>query len=817
MSTEAEKSTIPRLSVFLISAVALSYEILLTRLFAIIQWHHFAYMIISLALLGYGTSGTFLTIFKSSLKRNYEKAYIINVVLFGISILFCFLIAQQISFNAEEIFWDFHQVIRLFYVYITLMLPFFFAANAICLVFMWRGQSIAGVYAVDLVGAGVGSLLCVFLLIVLFPNNTLVALSVIGSIAALVAWWELKIPHPKWLLIILPAVLVPLAIPADWIELSMSPYKGLMQLLRVNGTRVIETKSGPLGLVHVVESPDLPLRYVPGMGINAGNEPPEQLAVFVDGDSMSAITRNKGDLNVFAYLDQLTSALPYHLIQPRQVLILGSGTGSDVLQAEYQGTPLIDAVELNPQIVGLMIKEFSEYTGGIYRKKNIHLSIAEARGYVAGTSKNYDIINIALLDAFGSSSAGLYALSENYLYTVEALQDYIDHLDSNGYVALTSWVKNPPRDTLKLFVTAVDALREHGLENPEQRLVLIRGWQTSTLLIKNGLVSPQDVEQVVRFCKSRNFDVVYYPGIKMSEVNIYNILPQPIFYQAVTAILSGKRSEFLDQYKFNLQPSTDDKPYFFDFLKWKLLPEVVAMADKGGLPLLEWGYVILIATLLQAVIASVVLIVLPLLFGGVRTEQAKPPVGKFTIFTYFFAIGLAFLFIEIAFIQKFTLFLHHPVYSISITLAVFLIFAGIGSSLSPAIVEKLSLRKSVIMAVSAIFLIGLIYSQMLDEVFLQLLHWNMLLKIIVSIVLIAPLAFFMGMPFPIAISCLDKGAPGLVPWAWAVNGCASVISAVLAMLLAVQYGFEFVVLAALALYLVAVVAFARLQKLNSVN
>ncbi|MGD8743310.1 MAG: hypothetical protein PVH46_07785 [Granulosicoccaceae bacterium] len=816
-STTATAQYVPRLSIALVSASALAYEIILMRLFSIAQWHHFAYMIISLALLGFGASGTFLSLVGARLLPYFRVSYLANIVLFGSTALLCYLLAEQVSFHPDEMLWDPQQALKLLLIYVLLALPFFFAANVIALALFRYREQITRVYAFDLFGAGLGSLGIVLLLFVFMPATSLQIISALSLAAAAVACRELRDstatirPAGKqWLLVLLVLLpILPFLAPKSWTAPVISPYKGLQQALQISGTQIIAEHSSPLGLLSVIESRHVPLRHAPGLSIHATTEPPPQLGVFTDGDAMTAITRDTGKREDFVYLDQLTWALPYHLGRPQRVLVLGAGGGSDVMQALYHGARHIDAVELNPQMASLVSRDYASFAGHLYEQPAVKLHLAEARGFVAGSADRYDLIQLAMLDAFAASSAGLYALSENYVYTVEALKEYLAHLRPGGYLVLSRWIKLPPRDTLKLFATSIEALKRSGVDSPEQQLILIRGWQTSTLLIKNGPVTAAELSTLREFCSARAFDVAYYPGMPANEANRYNILQQPYFYQAARA-LSGSESEtFLKDYKFDLQPSTDDRPYFFKFFKWQALPEILALRSQGGLPLLESGYLILAATLLQATLVSVVLILLPLWFFRRRALQAQGSTSRTKVLIYFFAIGLSFLFLEIAFIQKFILFLSHPLYAVAVVLTAFLVFAGLGSGYAKRLRSRHGSHRSAILAVTAIILLGVIYILLLDPVFATLRGLADPVKVAIAIGLIAPLSFSMGMPFPLALTDVGVGAPGLIPWAWAVNGCASVISAMLATLLAIHFGFTVVVILALILYGIAALSFPR--------
>ena len=792
-----------------ISASSLAYEVLLIRLFSIIQWHHFAYMIISLALLGYGVSGVFLAFNRNSLRKRFPVAVTANMLSFSLSVPICYALAQVIPFNPDEMLWTPVQLGYLFCLYLLLALPFFFAANVIGLSFYHYQSRVSAIYASDLIGAGTGSIGIILLLFLLFPERILAVLTGLGIVATLIVsnyCFREQYESKFW---ISSAVIIGLAATfamTGWMKLNVSPYKGEIQLLRIPGTHVTDRLTSPLGLISVVKSAVTPLRHAPGLSLNATVGPPEQLAVFTDADNMTTINRYDGDPNTVSYLDQTTSALPYHLQPLREVLILGAGTGSDVAQALFHATERIDAVELNPQVVALVKEKYAEFAGHIYQNPAVHLHIGEARGFVAASEKRYELINISLLDAFGASAGGLYALSENYLYTEQAIQAYLRHLTPGGYLSITRWIKMPPRDTLKLLATVVQASQNLKLKNPERRMVLIRSWQTSTLVVKNGDFSEQEIDNLKRFTSDRSFDLAYYSGITIDEVNRINILPQPYFYQAAVALLGDGGKAFIEDYKFNIEPATDDRPYFFHFFKWKTLPEILSLLGQGGVSLLESGYLLLIAALLQALLASLVLIVLPLRWGKDALGIQSGARSYRHVLIYFVCLGLAFLFVEIAFIQKFILILHHPLYAVTAVLSTFLVTAGGGSLFS----KKLSGNKAKVMIrwpIAGIVLFSVIYMLGFETLTSELLETSGASRLFFSILLIAPLGFFMGMPFPMGLSSLGQTNPALIPWAWGINGCASVVSAILATLIAMQFGFTFLIFFALMLYLIAVFNF----------
>jgi hypothetical protein len=484
----------------------------------------------------------------------------------------------------------------------------------------------------------------------------------------------------------------------------------------------------------------------------------------------------------------------------------------DVLQARYHQARRIDAVELNPQVVDLVQQVHAEFAGHLYSAPDVQLHIAEVRGFVSTSHEHYDLIQMALLDSFGAAAAGVHALHESYLYTVEALQAYLSHLRPGGFLAITRWLRLPPRDSLKLFAMALTALERAGAAHPAQQLALIRGWQTITLLVKHGEFTAADITNIQAFCDGRSFDVAYYPGMPAALANRYNILEAPYVFEGAMALVGDRRHEFIRRYKYDITPATDDRPYFFHFFRWRVLPEILALRGQGGLPLLEWGYLILIAALLQAMVVSAVLIVAPLWWRRRRTTSRA---YRCCIGGYFAALGLAFLFIEIAFMQRFILFLSHPLSAMAAVLCAFLVFAGLGSGYAARLMAHAQALphqptgRRVACAIAGIVSIVLLYLLLLGP----LLQWGQWLpqgvKMGLTLALIAPLAFCMGMPFPLGLAYVSSHTPELVPWVWGVNGCTSVLSAVLATILAIHYGFVVVVSLALTLYGLAALVFSR--------
>ena len=774
------------LSIGVLAGAALVYQVLLFRLLAIVQWHPFAAMIISLALLGHGAAGTALALAGRRLLPRFRAVYVTSASLFAFAVPACWAVAQRLPFNGLELAWSPGQLGWLTGLFLLLSLPFFLAACCFGLAFMRMRERIATLYAADLLGAGLGAAIATGLLFLLPAGDALRAAAIAGAVAAAL------LPAPGLARLALPALALisALILPPAWLAPRITEFKGLSRTMQIMGAEIEAEYSSPYSLLTIVRNDAIPFRHAPGRSLAAISEPPPQLAVFTDGDSMTALTAYDGRRESLAWLDETTTALPYHLLGRARVLVLGAGGGAEVLQALYHDAREIHAVELNPTLLELLRARLKD--------DRVRLHRGEARGFVRTDRSHYDLVQIAPLDSYGGSGAGVQAMAENFLYTVEALTDYYARLVPGGLLALTRWEKQPPRESLKLFATAVETLRALQAD-PARQLALIRGWQTSTLLIKKGALNNVDIGRIRVFCESRGFDPAWFPGIEPDEVNRHHRVPRTWLHDGAVALLGDGAQRFLDEYKFQITPATDDRPYFFHFFRWSLLPELLALRGQGGLTLLDTGYVVLVCTLALAVPLSLLLILTPLAaLGRPQQSEARTRSGF-----YFLCLGLVFLFVEIACMQRYGLFIGHPLFAAVAVLAGFLVFAGAGSFVASRLRDR---PRAPGWAAGGIVLLLLLQALALPPP--PGIVESMAARVALTLALIAPLAFLMGMPFPLGLARLAAESPAFIPWAWGINGCASVLSALLAALLAVHLGLRAVLLIATVLYAVAVLSWS---------
>lgn len=778
----------------------MAYEVLLMRLFSNVHWHHFAYMIISVALLGFGASGTFIAIKQVPLLRAYRTAYLASGAAFAISTWLCFLLAERFAFNTLEILWDPRQWLWLSLTYTVLALPFFFLANLFALSLQRFDGVIGRIYGADLLGAGFGAGSILVLLYVVPPSSALVAVTTLALIAWLVALIEIRPRHPTlWGATGLIAIAASWLAPGNVPPLVITPYKGLPQTLLIPGTRIIDEQSNPLAVISVVASADVPFRHAPGMSLSASAEIPPQLGVFSDGDGFSAITQYSGDTAELAYLDALTSALPYHLVTQPRTLVVGA-SGDAILQAVGGGAVQVDAVEINPLRNALLESRHADFYGWSHLAGRVQLHDADVRAWLTSAPTPYDLIVFPLDESSTAAGAGVHGLMEDFLLTEEALSLYWSRLTQRGALAITRWVKLPPRDELKVVNTALDVLAADGIADAAEHIALIRGWKTTTLLLTRSPIEPAGAAVIRGFAKTRSFDVVHYPGMSQTESNRFNRLAVPYYETGMRGLLGEDRAGFVQGYPFNIAPATDDRPYFFQFFRWSSLPTVLRLREVGGLSFFEWGYPVLVATLFQAILASAVLIVAPLLLRS-DGRRSITQAGRW-VAPYFALVGFAFMCVEMAFIQKLTLFLHHPVHAAATALSSILVFAGLGSRYAQTLGKLFGASPIIRGSTAWLAALLVIYLVVLPKLFEACLGWPLAAKLMVSLTVLAPAALLMGMPFPAGLARLARTHPAAVPWAWCINGCASVISAVAGTLAAVHWGFSTVLLIATTSYAV---------------
>jgi spermidine synthase len=788
----------PLLPIALISAAALAYELLLTRIFAIVHWHHLVATAISLALLGYGISGTFLTLAGERLKHHFQAAFVINIGLFSIAIVGCVWIAQRLPFDPQALLWDRRQAGWLAAMLGVLALPFFAAANCIGLALAtYRGQ-IPRIYGMDLLGAALGAVLLSIAVTLLHPADALYGLLMVSlALTAVTAWQQRWHPVPVALAALATAVVVG---GSNLIQVQPAAYKDLSRALATAGARIDHHRNSIGGVIDVLRNDTIPSRFAPGLSLHSGASLPAQMPVFIDGDAGGAITDHGTAFEEDVVLQEMLSALPYRLLDSPRVVAMGATLDHRLQQALVFGATRVTALEPDPQRLAVLCETYLRFNRQVCADPRVDWLQQTARGFAVQSSDTYDLISLTT----EADPGGLDALDIDYALTREALSAYLQRLDPDGMIVIEAPTRLPPALSLRLLATARSALQHSGFAAPQKHLAMIRGWQRFQLLIAPRPFDTRRQAQIRTFTERWGFDLVWLPDISPAETNRFQRLQRPVYFEAAARLLDADRQASEDP-AIDERPITDDRPFPHRVSLWQSLLKSVLRLDPVGLRQVDNALVVAAFTLLFAILSSLLLILSPLIVLR-RAKAPTAPALRLRAVGYFGLLGVAFLFTEIAWIQRLELFLDQPLYAAAIALTAFLMFAGLGSLWIQHFDDRRS-RQLLIPAVGVIGAYALAFTLTTPALLATAAAWSYPIRLLLAVALLAPLAFAMGIPFAAGLRRFGAISPDLIPWAWGINGCASVISAASAAVLAPEIGF-------LGLIAIAAVAYLVLPWLN---
>ncbi|MDZ7290360.1 MAG: hypothetical protein ONB44_11970 [candidate division KSB1 bacterium] len=785
--------------IFFLTCGALLFEISLIRLFSVAQWYHFAFLVVSIAMLGMGAAGSFLTVFPRW-RKHISSQHLSNLAfLFAAAVVISYAVSNRIPFDQQRISWDGYQFFYLLSYYCILSVPLFFVGLILSSVYARYSQIIGKLYFFDLFGAAVGS---VTVLIVCSLANGLGGLwsaAVCGLISSF-----LLAPGLMRMLAALAGVGLMAALwffaPAVF-TLRISEYKALSQLLTPAEAKIVHTEWTPTARIDLVQSPLV--HFAPGLSLRSIAGLPQQLGVVIDGNNLNAVTQFDGDPKSLTFVENLPAALPFHLSQVDSMLVCEPLGGLDFLTALHYKVSRIEGVGIHNEVAKIVAEKFNHFSGGLYRDFSIRMVTASPRAYLKKTTQKYDLICLPITDSFGAAGTGIHGPSEDYLYTVESFTELMHHLSDDGWLQVACYLLPPLRQELRLVSLAVATLGVVGKTNVPAHLIAIRTLETFSLLIKNHPVNAREIDSLRTFSAARAFDLVYYPGIGAGELNRFNRFPRPIVHEAMMAILQDStRAEFYQNYLFEVRPTYDDRPFAGHFFRWDKLKEEYESLGRRWPAFFEGGYLVA-AAFLQACLVAFFFIALPLLIRKPRTALSLPHKNTFVVLTYFFSIGMGYMLVEIVLIQRFILFLDHPLYAASAVIGSLLVSSACGSYVSTKLESKSSwkigrhiLLLALVLVISAI---GLSFIQAFA------IGYALITRAIIAIFINSILGFLMGFPFPAGIRKLGSWREDLIPWAYCANSSASVIGSSLAVLMALEFGFRWVMMSAIGFYLTAAI------------
>lgn len=756
-------------------------------------------MVISVALLGFGAAGTFLSLAKKFLIKNAERILPSLMILSGLAMATSVSIAQAdaVRFDSYLLFADYSHLWKLLVTYLLFFLPFFLGALAIGIIFTKHINKIGTLYFANMFGSGLGGILAVFLMWVIFPQKLPAVIAAIAFFSGILIVPTKQKTSFNIIISITVAVLSFFYISPT--RLTISEYKGLSKTLNLPESKIVLKESSPYGLIEIVSTPHL--RYAPGLSIKYPGIVSVDNAAFNNGEWIGPlISKEKESLD---YLLYTTQNVAYAIKERKNVLILDAGTGKQIKIAVLNDAITVTSVEANKALTNLLEGELAGQVDSLYQNKSLRPQNVSARTFLRSSHQKFDLISFPVIDAFGGSS-GLFSLQEQYHLTTEAFSEMLNLLNHDGMISLTTWIDYPYRNPIKILATSVEALSKGKVDNPEEYVAAIKNWNTITFLIKKDPLNSSEIDSIRDFCNQMNFDPVLLPGIRDEERERFNNLQDKSIYSMFDSIFESKasREKLYAEYPFNIRPATDNKPYFSQFLQWKTLPLLADLFGSQSVPFFEVGYLILYLTFIQISALAVLLVLIPLFKIGFKEGN------KLRILLYFSGLGLGYLFIEIILIQRFTLYFGNVIYAATLVVCLMLVSSGFGSLVSQKITPK---PYRIIVIVSLIIISLIIYTLFLSGWLKTTIGFSLTVKIIFSFLLIAPPAFFMGMPFPLGLRLISSKNDNLIPWAWGINGVFSVVSSVLATIIAVELGFIWVMVCAIGTYTLVILSNMRTE------
>lgn len=785
--------------VALVSFGVLALEVILTRIFSFAIWYHFAYLALNVALLGFGASGSLLAVRPELARWRGEMGlalYSAAAALSFVAFLLFFAghpLQPQTLFEQPLVFTG-----ALLLLYTGVSVPFFFAGLAVASALTRYSERVSEVYFWDLCGAGLGALAALGLINWLGgPGAVLAASAVLLVAAAAFAW---RVSRPASLTLAAGAVTLVILAPFLGPRIDIVPADSTLvaELYRKpEAFEILHREWNAINRIDIYRTRD-PADSHAGWGHDgiqegyAGPVPPVYYLVY-DAHNGSDIYRFDGDLGALDFLDHHLLKTPYLLLERPEVLVIGSGGGIDVLNALKNGASVVTAVELQPAVVRQLRGPLSSWVGNLYQGGwPVELVAGEGRNFVERTDRRYDLVQLTATDTWAALNTGAYVLMESYLYTREAISSYLDRLKPGGVLCVVVWDLIKERGEYlqpinsRLVLQYLEILRERGISHPERHLAILgqREWYRNIFTLPVVKLTPfSDIEmaRVRDFATRMGFEVLYDPV----GSNVPNALSRLILASP------RERERLIDESYYDIRPTEDDSPFFFNCYKWR---------NIFGDPRFRWdapvsGQLVLLVMLGQSLVLGLLLIVAPL---AISKRTRFSPRGSLPYLLYFAALGGGFMLLEVSLIQKFVLFLGYPAYAFGATLSALLVSSGIGSYLTRRVTagegRVLGLALATLAAIVGVHL------TLLPVLFRELIGLALPVRVALAMVIQAPLGIVLGMFFPLGVQRVRRLDARMVPWMWAVNGACSVVSTVVAILLATAFGFATVSLTALAVY-----------------
>ena len=748
-------------------------------------------MIIGSAIFGFSIAGVVIALWHP--ERKYRMSTLLSCasIIFSLSVVLCYIVMNVVPFDISAVLHHpVKQIVYFTFWYLSLLTPFSMTGFIIALLLLVFKDTSNRLYAADLVGAGIGCIIVVPFFPLMGASGLYFLCGVLGAAAAILFSYRSsrRITSIAGLLLLLFLAISPFAQRVYPVQTHCSKRA---RLGHFEAGYIERSMWSLLSKIEVAIVPD----HDSGM-------------LWFDGGMMeSAIDRFGGDFDKEDRRIRGANSVAYRLKPRRNVLIIAPAGGRELRAALTWGAEKVTGVELDYSVVRLVRDELNDYLGGIFRDNRVTLVNDEGRSFIRRSAEKYDTIQMISAYSVTAVQSGAVDLASFYLMTVEAFHDYIDHLTDDGVLSIS-------RDmTLKLFFTGWKALEDKGFDPADKIVLLLNDDSTlgrNTILLKTRPFEEDELNTIKEICLAKNMPINYAPSSLMKAVDRIPELGSEIktrrLIEEFVATPRQDRQKFYDSFPYRVSPVVDDNPFFNNFRYLlrdmannpdRLTDELKDYTEKTWyLPYLPIGYVAHLVVLAEAAVFALLFLVFPL--WKFRSEGVRLRWQRWSM-CYFLSLGLGFIWIEIVLLKKFILFLGNPVYSITVVLFSMLVFAGLGSLFS----ERLggTIDRNLSLVGTALVLMVLLIALVYPAIFHHSLGFSFPLRIWVAVLLIAPVGFVLGIPFPIGLKFLGESGPDSIPWAWAMNGYATVIGVSMSSLVAVQTGFAVLLYISLGIYL----------------
>lgn len=767
----------------LTALATLMYEILLTRIFSVTLWHHFAVAAVSIAMFGLTAGAMLVFVLPARFEGQKAKAWLpVSSLLFSIAIALSFVL--QLAIRIDPTSHSLPNLLAQAGTYVIVSVPFCLSGIAICLALTKFPAQVSRLYAADLAGAAAGCILIILALRVMGDAPSVILL--LSAIAAAGAFcFAREARRPRFGAICAMVALGFLAVAALTTSRA-AQGEPLIRLRWVKGEqeeKPLYERWGPHARIKVIGKPENKWPILGwGMSAKTPQEPRvTQLNIVIDGSAGTRMTEFDGDFSKVEGLKYDITNIAHYLRPDADVAIIGAGGGRDVLSALTFGQNSVTAIEMNGEILNAVTGRYGDFTGHLDRDPRVNFIHDEGRSYLTGTDERFDIIQASLIDTWAATSAGAFALSENSLYTVEAWETFLGKLKPGGVLSFTRFYVDAelPASMYRMMSIAREALGGIGASNPLDHVLIARVlWRTEgprphgigTMLVSRDPFSPGDVARLQEVCADLEFEIVQAPGIETD----------PAYAQIAS---TEHAAAFYETLAVDLSAPTDDRPFFFqlaklgDIVRFKVPPHLYEDMQTNAI-------LVLGALLITVIVLSAVFIVAPL-----ALVRPRPPRDAATValMLYFGSIGFGFMLIEISMMQRLIIFLGHPTYSLAVVLFSMLISSGLGS-FSTGSISMEGKKTGVVVRWAALVAIVLCLGLAMPALFPAIQSQRIAIRALASAAFIFPLGFMMGMAFPLGMKLIANGRETLGPWLWGINGAASVVASVSAAVIALAAG-----------------------------